>query len=195
MSCSVRIPALSPRLFPLPPHADVLIRSRVERSHRNVPLQLLRDQRQIQPRLPLYVIYPPIHVYVRSLHSEIRPPSCVLCNSSPGYFGTDGNPPSNQFDFVTVFMHELTHGLGFTSLLLPVPSGTNPTGIKNFNVPGYAMMAFDVRFCVACCVCCCGVVWCVLYASVWCGGAVCCGVVCVCVVLVCLARSGRPMAR
>ncbi|MDH4069326.1 MAG: zinc-dependent metalloprotease [Ignavibacteria bacterium] len=29
------------------------------------------------------------------------------------YFGTDGNPPSGQFDFVTVVMHELGHGLGF----------------------------------------------------------------------------------
>jgi len=29
------------------------------------------------------------------------------------YFGTDGNCPSNQYDFVTVVLHELCHGLGF----------------------------------------------------------------------------------
>ncbi len=29
------------------------------------------------------------------------------------YFGTDGNPPGNQFDLVTVVLHELGHGLGF----------------------------------------------------------------------------------
>lgn len=29
------------------------------------------------------------------------------------YFGTDGNPPAGKFDFVTVVMHELGHGLGF----------------------------------------------------------------------------------
>lgn len=29
------------------------------------------------------------------------------------YFGTDGNPPSGQFDMVTVVLHELGHGLGF----------------------------------------------------------------------------------
>lgn len=73
---------------------------------------------------------------------------CVLTITHiamPGYFGTDGNTPANQYDFVTVFMHELTHGLGFTSSLGPVPSGTNPTGVRNFNTPGTSMMVYDVR--------------------------------------------------
>ena len=30
------------------------------------------------------------------------------------YFGTDGNPPANKYDFVTVVLHELIHGIGFT---------------------------------------------------------------------------------
>jgi len=29
------------------------------------------------------------------------------------YFGTDANPPAGQFDFVSVVLHELGHGLGF----------------------------------------------------------------------------------
>jgi hypothetical protein len=29
------------------------------------------------------------------------------------YFGTDGNPPADHFDFMTVVIHELGHGLGF----------------------------------------------------------------------------------
>lgn len=33
------------------------------------------------------------------------------------YFGTDGNTPHIQYDFVSVILHELTHGLGFTGLL------------------------------------------------------------------------------
>lgn len=29
------------------------------------------------------------------------------------YFGTDGNTPTKQYDFVSVVLHEMTHGLGF----------------------------------------------------------------------------------
>ncbi len=29
------------------------------------------------------------------------------------YFGTDGNPPNNQIDFISIVLHELGHGLGF----------------------------------------------------------------------------------
>ncbi len=34
-------------------------------------------------------------------------------NGIPWYFGTDGNTPAGQFDFVTVALHEMGHGLGF----------------------------------------------------------------------------------
>jgi hypothetical protein len=33
------------------------------------------------------------------------------------YYGVDGNPPFGQIDFVTVVLHELTHSLGFLSLV------------------------------------------------------------------------------
>ncbi len=33
------------------------------------------------------------------------------------YFGLDANPPVGQFDFVTVVLHEITHGLGFLPLV------------------------------------------------------------------------------
>jgi hypothetical protein len=39
------------------------------------------------------------------------------------YLGTDGNTPSNQFDFATVVLHELGHGLGLIGLM-SVDSGT-----------------------------------------------------------------------
>lgn len=35
------------------------------------------------------------------------------------YFGTDGNPPAGQWDFVTVVLHELCHGLGFSGFADP----------------------------------------------------------------------------
>lgn len=37
-------------------------------------------------------------------------------NSQPWYYGTDGNCPSNKYDFVTTLLHEIGHGLGFLSL-------------------------------------------------------------------------------
>jgi len=32
------------------------------------------------------------------------------------YFGTDGNPPSDRFDLVSIVLHELGHGLGFVAI-------------------------------------------------------------------------------
>jgi hypothetical protein len=34
-------------------------------------------------------------------------------SKSSWYFGLDGNTPESQYDFVTVVLHELAHGLGF----------------------------------------------------------------------------------
>ncbi len=41
----------------------------------------------------------------------------VFMNSATNYyFGTDGNPGFNQYDFVSVILHEIAHGLGIVSL-------------------------------------------------------------------------------
>lgn len=39
------------------------------------------------------------------------------------YFGTDGFVPSNQWDFVTVVLHEIGHGLGFAGSFTTVSGG------------------------------------------------------------------------
>ncbi|MGB1031809.1 MAG: GC-type dockerin domain-anchored protein [Flavobacteriales bacterium] len=39
--------------------------------------------------------------------------SCTFNSNFSWYFGTDGNTPGGQYDFVTVVLHELGHGLGF----------------------------------------------------------------------------------
>lgn len=41
----------------------------------------------------------------------------IYVNSSVNYyFGTDGNPGPGQYDFVSIFLHEIAHGLGILSL-------------------------------------------------------------------------------
>lgn len=37
----------------------------------------------------------------------------VQCTRDDWYFGTDANVPSGRYDFVTVILHEIGHGLGF----------------------------------------------------------------------------------
>jgi hypothetical protein len=39
--------------------------------------------------------------------------SCTFNSNFSWYFGTDGNTPGGQYDFVSVVLHELGHGLGF----------------------------------------------------------------------------------
>ena len=63
-------------------------------------------------------------------------------NPAPGqgwYFGTDGNVDANHWDFVTVVLHELGHGLGFDHTMLYVDGfgywgiGDNPTYPKIYD--------------------------------------------------------------
>ena len=53
--------------------------------------------------------------------TTITPPDADIVasfnrNRTDWYFGTDGNTPANEFDFVSIVLHELGHGLGFISL-------------------------------------------------------------------------------
>lgn len=46
------------------------------------------------------------------------------------YFGTDGNTPSGKMDMVTIVLHEIAHGLGFTDTY-DVESGDGSVGLLN----------------------------------------------------------------
>jgi len=54
------------------------------------------------------------------------------------YFNTDGNPASNQFDFMTVVTHEFMHGLGFIGLY-----SCSGSSCSNANNPSSSVSAFD----------------------------------------------------
>ncbi|HNP71556.1 MAG TPA: hypothetical protein PLO33_04440 [Kouleothrix sp.] len=51
------------------------------------------------------------------------------------YFGTDGNTPAGEYDFVTVVLHELGHGLGFTGSMTVDSQGIGSWGDFGQGVP------------------------------------------------------------
>lgn len=61
------------------------------------------------------------------------------------YFGTDGNAPAGTYDFVTVVLHELTHGLGFTGSARVLSTGLGRWG---FTVDGSPYPVIYDRFVV-----------------------------------------------
>jgi hypothetical protein len=52
-------------------------------------------------------------------------PDCI--GGASWYYGLDGNPPAGDYDFVTVVMHEIGHGLGFQTVM-NVQTGALPFG-------------------------------------------------------------------
>jgi uncharacterized repeat protein (TIGR01451 family) len=51
-----------------------------------------------------------------------------LSSNYTWYYGFDGNTPPGQVDFVTVVLHELGHGLGFTGSMEVSPGGSGSWG-------------------------------------------------------------------
>lgn len=51
----------------------------------------------------------------RELNDPLEPDIFASFNSNASwYFGTDGNTPAGKMDLVTIVLHEIAHGLGFT---------------------------------------------------------------------------------
>ncbi len=54
-------------------------------------------------------------------------------NASAFYYGTDGNTPAGKYDFMTVALHELGHGLGFIGSVDQAPGAPQ----ANYNSPPF----------------------------------------------------------
>ena len=68
----------------------------------------------------------------------------TMSDSEDWYYGLDGNPGEDQFDFVSVVLHEIGHGLGFISSFRDEEDGTARYG---FEVSGRDTgERFPVRF-------------------------------------------------
>ncbi len=61
-----------------------------------------------------------------TFNSDLGTPGCLT--ASGWYYGLDGNPPAGNFDFVSVLLHELCHGLGFQTFM-----AQNGTKLGGFN--------------------------------------------------------------
>lgn len=77
-----------------------------------------------------------------TFNSDLDPPANVL--DAPFYYGFSGvNKPARSIDFVTTTLHELTHGLGFLSLVNVDPEADEPLGSRVVASNG---LAYDDAF-------------------------------------------------
>jgi hypothetical protein len=71
---------------------------------------------------------------VANFNGNIGQPNCI---AGPGwYYGLDNNAPPGAQDFLNVFMHEVGHGLGFSTFINRVngpngPAGDGPLGLPD----------------------------------------------------------------
>jgi hypothetical protein len=61
------------------------------------------------------------------------------------YFGTSGSPPYGTFDFMSVVLHELTHGLGMIGSM-QVADGLGSWGLYDYGGNSYSPLVFDRYF-------------------------------------------------
>jgi len=92
---------------------------------------------------PYEDLYYPVAIAEKIANKELNGESRydIVANFSSSidwYYGTDGNTPDTQYDLVTVALHEIAHGLGFTGFFFV----DNALGIYGYNDYGDAT-SFD----------------------------------------------------
>ena len=84
--------------------------------------------------------YYPIALVEKMLGEEVNPVNDYEIDANFNkdfgnwYFGTDGNTPADQYDFVSVVLHEMAHGLGFIGNFYSSKDGKGgySSGVDNF---------------------------------------------------------------
>ena len=97
---------------------------------------------------PLSNVYYPVALAEKLSGKEINNGEadiiCSFNNAYSWYFGTDGNTPVSQYDFVSSVLHEITHGLGVSGFLKE--NGGNGFFNNNSNLPSiYDYYIFNSR--------------------------------------------------
>jgi hypothetical protein len=91
---------------------------------------------------PLAGVYYPVALAEKFTGKEMNQSGeadivCTFNSSMPWYYGTDGNTPVSQYDFVSAVLHEIGHGLGISGFF------KNENGISKFNNSANAPSAYD----------------------------------------------------
>ncbi|GGG57060.1 hypothetical protein GCM10011414_28630 [Croceivirga lutea] len=107
--------------------ADIIERELVA----NIPIVIFAEYADLGPGVlasagpeALYSLTPINRIYPVSLANQlvgediepgVQDINVNIGNGFNFYFGTDGNTPPGQYDFVTIALHEMCHGLGFST--------------------------------------------------------------------------------
>lgn len=68
------------------------------------------------------------------------------CIAGPGwYYGLDNNAPTGQIDFLDTFMHEVSHGLGFSNFATET-TGTTPAGLPDVYMANTLDLTYNERW-------------------------------------------------
>ncbi len=92
----------------------------IEANYPNVPLQNHWYHSALANSIAGTDLYPGADIVdgadiVAFFNSNLGTPGCL--EASTWYYGLDNKPGTSQIDFLNVFMHELSHGLGFSNFV------------------------------------------------------------------------------